>query len=144
MKAMHNLCRFIAVTSLALAAVGVIQPPRGLAAEGKGASKLMPVKTVEDLQTVEKGDILVMSCPKCKDTYTTVVGKSFKGMKREELETVVIHLCPNCETKIVTTGPGKSKKDKLVHSCKTCGSEDAFCCVMKKGSGPTPGMEEKK
>jgi hypothetical protein len=141
---MHNLCRFIAVAGFALAVVGVVCPPGAFAAEGKGASKLMPVKTVEDLQTIEKGDVLVMSCPKCKDTYTTVVKTSFKGMKREELETAVIHLCPSCETKIVTTGPGKSKKDKLVHSCKTCSSEDAFCCVMKKGSGPTPGMEEKK
>jgi len=144
MKAQNNLCRFIVVVVLGLAAVGLISAPSTARAQGKGASKLMPVKTVEDLQNVQKGDILLMSCPKCKDTYATVVEKSFKGMKREELETVVIHLCPSCETKIVTTGPGKSKQDKLVHSCKTCGSEDAFCCVMKKGTGPTPGMEDKK
>jgi hypothetical protein len=144
MKPSYNLCRFIVVAAFALSALGVTWPARTLAAEGKGASKLMPVKTVGDLQTVEKGDILVMSCPKCKDTYATVVEKSFKGMKREELETVVIHLCPSCETKIVTTGPGKFKTDKLVHACKTCGSEDVTCCLMKKNGGTTKGMEEKK
>ena len=37
----------------------------------------------------------------------------------------------------------QAKTDKIVHVCKNCGSEDAFCCVMKKGTGPTTGMEKK-
>jgi hypothetical protein len=40
----------------------------------------------------------------------------------------------------VTKGTGKQAQNVLVHTCKTCGSKDASCCVMKKGSGPTPGM----
>jgi hypothetical protein len=35
------------------------------------------------------------------------------------------------------------KTDKVIHTCKNCGSEDAFCCVMKKGAGATAGMEKK-
>ena len=115
--------------------------------KGDGASKLIQltaIKTVDDLQKVEAGDTIVMSCPKCKDTYATVVEKSFKGVTANELKTRPIHLCSACETKIVSKGHGKSAKDVVVHTCKTCGSKDVSCCVMKKGSGPTPGMEEKK
>jgi len=49
-----------------------------------------------------------------------------------------------CDTKVVTKGQGKAAVDTLVHTCKTCGSKDVSCCVMKKGGGPTAGMEEKK
>src|SRR5262249_13535673 len=113
-------------------------------AQGKGASQLMPlrkIQTVEDVQSVDIGDKIVMSCPKCKDTYVSTVEKSFKGMNRETLKTTQIHLCPSCETKFTTVGHGKAKKDKLVHVCKTCGSKDVSCCVMTKSGGTTAGME---
>lgn len=113
--------------------------------KGDGAAKLIqlkPIKTVEVLQTVEAGDTIVMSCPKCKDTYATVVEKSFKGVNQDELKKMTIHLCSACDTKIVTKGQGKSAKDVVVHTCKACGSEEVSCCVMKKGAGATPGMEK--
>src|ERR1043166_9433688 len=116
MKVGRNICRFTVIACLALAAISLM-PSSGLA-QGKGASQLMPLKslkTVEDLQSVDKGDKIVMSCPKCKDTYVTTVERSFKGMNHEELKTAVVHLCPTCETKIVATGHGKAKTDKLVH-----------------------------
>ncbi len=143
MKNDVQISKCLVSSSFALAIAVLAWLPSQALAQEKGAQKLMKIETVGDLQTVQAGDILVMSCPKCKDSYATVVKKSFKGMKREELETVVTHLCPNCDTKIVAVGPGKSKKDKLVHTCKSCGSDDAFCCVMKRGGGPTSGMEEK-
>ncbi|MGA2240580.1 MAG: hypothetical protein ABSH11_00865 [Verrucomicrobiota bacterium] len=118
-------------------------PSQALAQE-KGAQKLMKLQTVEDLQKVDVGDTIVMTCPKCKDTYTQVTEKTFKAVKPEELKNVTIHLCSGCETKLVTKGVGKHAKDVLVHTCKACGSEDVTCCVMKKGGGPTPGMGEEK
>jgi len=112
----------------------------------KGAQKLMelkPIKTAKDLEALEPGDMLAMSCPKCKSVTITYVEK---GLKRadatEKLE--VKHLCPGCETTIETKGHGKAAQDVVKHVCQTCGSTDAFCCVLKKGSGPTKGMEEKK
>jgi len=114
--------------------------------KGEGASKLIqlkPIKTVETLQTVEAGDTIVMSCPKCKDTYASVVEKSFKGVNQDELKKITVHLCSACDTKIVTKGEGKSAKDVVVHTCKACGSEDVSCCLMKKGAGATHGMEKK-
>ena len=147
MKTMHqaqgNLTRFIA----ALAIAGLMALPTFVFAQEKGAEKLMQlqkINTVEALQSVEAGDTIIMSCPKCKDTYATVVEKSFKGATPDQLKQVPIHLCPTCETKIVTKGQGKAVVNTVVHTCKTCGSKEVSCCVMKKDGGPTAGMDAKK
>jgi hypothetical protein len=110
----------------------------------KGAQLLMKLQKVEDVQQVEAGDTIVMSCPKCKDSYATVVTKSMKGMQREQINTVVKHMCPTCSTTIKTEGVGKNAVNKLVHTCNSCGSEDVSCCLMKKNGAPTAGMEDKK
>jgi hypothetical protein len=99
---------------------------------------------VQDLQQVEKGDTILMSCPKCQDTYATVVKKSLKGMQPDQISTVVKHLCPTCTTEIKTEGVGKNAVNKLVHTCNSCGSADVSCCLMKKGGGMTKGMDETK
>src|SRR5215471_7948933 len=129
---------------LALAVLGILSAPTAAFAQMKGAQRLMNLQTVEDLQQVEKGDIIVMSCPKCKETYAQVVDKSLKGLKAGEMKNVPVHLCDKCDTKIVTQGTGKQAKDTLVHSCKACGSEDVSCCLLKKQGGATKGMEEHK
>ena len=131
-------------SSLAFAlAVGVALPASLQAADQvKGAQLLMkPIKTADDLGKLEPGDMVAMSCPKCKTITVTYVEAS-KGAIKEEKATQK-HLCPGCGTTIKTEGRGKTAKDVVVHVCKTCGSEDAFCCVMKKGSSPTKGMEKK-
>jgi hypothetical protein len=134
-------CALVALTALVWLPLQVSAQTKG-----EGASKLIqlkPIQTVEALQSVEAGDTIVMSCPKCKDTYATVVEKSFKGVNQDELKKTTIHLCSACDTKIVTKGQGKSARDVVVHTCKACGSEDVSCCVMKKGAGATRGMEKK-
>ena len=128
---------------LTLAVLGLLSSPTAFA-QMHGAQRLMKLQTVEDLQHVEKGDIIVMSCPKCKETYAQVVDKSLKGLKAGEMKNVPIHLCDKCDTRIVTQATGKQAKDTLVHSCKECGSEDVSCCLLKKNAGATKGMEEKK
>lgn len=128
---------------IATVAAFALLPSLTLAQE-KGATKLMNLKTVEDLQQVQAGDTILMSCPKCKDTFATVATKSLKGMQPDEIKTVVKHLCPNCTTTIQTDGTGKNAQAKLVHSCNACGSTDVTCCLMKKNGGPTAGMEDKK
>lgn len=143
---MRNICHLSrcltnAVLMLAIASLASL-PAQALAQE-KGATKLMKVHTYEDLQNVDGGDTIVMTCPKCKDTYTQVVEKTYKNVKPEELKNVTIHLCSSCDTEVVTKGTGKQAQNLLVHTCKTCGSKDVTCCVMKKGGAPTPGMETK-
>ena len=112
----------------------------------KGAQKLIQlnaIKPVADAEAVQAGDTVVMSCPKCKTSWATIVEPATKTGVKPETKLVARHECPGCEHKFVTEGHGKAKTDKLVHTGKQCGSEDAFCCVMKKGAGPTPGMEKK-
>ena len=113
-------------------------------AQEKGATKLMKLSTPQDLQQVEVGDTIVMSCPKCKDTYTSVVTKPMKGVESEGMKPMMMHMCPTCSTTIKTEGWGKNSKDTLVHTCNACGSTKVSCCLMKKDGGPTAGMEEKK
>ena len=126
----------------AIAALALV--PTLTMAQDKGAYKLLPLRTAENLQQVEAGDTIVMSCPKCKDTYAAVTTKTLKGMQVEEVKTVVNHLCPTCSTTIKTEGMGRNAKNSLVHTCNSCGSEEVSCCLMKKNGGPTTGMEDKK
>jgi hypothetical protein len=128
---------------IATLAALVLIPSLAMAQE-KGATQLIKLTTVQDLQQVDKGDTVVMSCPKCKDTNTTVVAKSFKGMQPAEVNQMVKHLCPTCTTTIKTDGIGKNAKATLVHTCNSCGSDDVSCCLMKKDGGPTAGMAGKK
>ncbi len=147
MKTINQMCRSVVRFGFAVAVGSLLCAPLVSSAQpAKGAEKLMAlpqVNTLDALQSVDAGDTIVMSCPKCKDTYTTVVQKSFKGANGDQLKTVAIHLCDACETKLVTKGHGKNAKDVLVHTCKSCGSKDVSCCVMKKCASPTPAPDQK-
>ena len=129
--------------AFALAVVATLPASVQAADQVKGAQLLMKPMTVGDVNKLEPGDMVAMSCPKCKTITVTYIDKTTKGAIKEEKATQK-HLCAGCETIIKTEGRGKQAKDVVVHVCKTCGSEDAFCCVMKKGSGPTKGMEKEK
>jgi len=136
----------LSVCLVGLAVAGWLFTPTLVSAQEKGATKLLKlnaIKTVADADAVQAGDTVVMACPKCKDSWVTIVQPTTKAGAKPETTTVARHECPGCEHKYVTEGHGKAKTDKLVHICKQCGSEDAFCCVMKKVAGATPGMEKK-
>jgi hypothetical protein len=142
MKNATTVCKTILITGLAVAVLAWLPSPAQ--AQGKqGANLLKKVQTVEDVQQIEAGDTIVMSCPKCKDTYVQVVEKSWHAATPDQLKTVGVHLCSSCDTKLVTKVVDKQAKETLVHTCKVCGSEDVSCCLMKKGSGSTSGMEQK-
>ena len=137
----HNI---IAAGIAMAVAIAVWSPNTTSAADQvKGAQLLMKPMTVGDVNKLEPGDSVIMSCPKCKTITVTYIDKTTKGAIKEEKATQK-HLCAGCANIIKTEGQGKQAKDVVVHVCKTCGSEEAFCCVMKKGSGPTKGMEKEK
>lgn len=92
---------------------------------------LKPIKTVEDAQAIKDGDMVAMACPKCKTITYSYVDSSARGANKD-VKTVTKDACPGCDTKIVTTGVGKQAKNEIQHTCKDCGSHDAFCCVLKK------------
>jgi predicted RNA-binding Zn-ribbon protein involved in translation (DUF1610 family) len=115
-------------------------------AQEKGAERLLKLQrldTVADIQKVQPGDTVVMSCPKCKDTWVKVVQPPGKG-GRVETASVVQHQCPSCGAKIETTGVGKQATTQVKHVCTHCGSTEAFCSVMKKGVATAPSTDEHK
>lgn len=98
-----------------------------------GATRLMTIKTVGDIEALKPGDVVVMSCPKCETMMETRIERSPKGAGGAESK-VAVHGCPGCGAKWETTGTGKAKSDKVTHVCSHCGSEGAMCAVKKAGS----------
>lgn len=143
---MHTSLKNLPGCLAGMAVAGILLLPMLGMAQEKGATKLLKlpaINTAADAEAVQPGDTVIMSCPKCKESWVTIVEKSPKTGAASTTTTVRRHECRGCENNYVTEGHGKAKTSKLVHTCKNCGSEDAFCCEMKKGSGPTPGMEKK-
>lgn len=96
-----------------------------------GGLKLMQLSTVGQVQAVQTGDAVVMTCPKCKTVTYNQVKATAKG-GGSAVETIAAHGCPGCAAKFETTGHGKAKEDKVTHVCSHCGSNEAFCSVLKK------------
>ena len=107
---------------------------------GQRVMQLAALNTVADIQKVQEGDMIVMSCRKCKSAWIREVQSVGKGGRTDAVN-VERHECPGCEVKITVKGIGKAGKKIVKHVCKECGSKDAFCCAIKKGSAPTLGME---
>lgn len=131
---------FLNLWTLALLALG-LSATAGLAAE-KGAERLQSmtkVSTYGDLENLKAGDKFVMVCAKCQTVMTHKVSKSKGGdipMMTAE------HKCSGCNSTITTVGHGKSKTDKVTHSCSGCGDGSVFCCSSPKGGKATEGMEK--
>jgi hypothetical protein len=146
MKTLNPLSRNIglaAALAFALAFVPAVRAADG-SAKGGGAAQLKllysskPIVTGEDAAKVKPGDTVAMACPKCK---TIMVSKITQERGQRIAGKAAEHLCPGCGVKYETSGHGKAKTEKVLHTCNKCGSTDAFCCVMKKGDLP---MEEKQ
>ena len=149
MKTTNRTNKWLLGTSVALVVGAVTLMPVNSSAQEKGSAKggaqqlMKPIKTVQDLEALQAGDMVAMSCPKCKNITVTYVEPTFKAMEPKE-KVKGQHTCPGCQTTISEKGHGKAKKEVVQHICQHCGSKSAFCCAMKKGSGPTKGMEGKK
>src|SRR5262245_40279643 len=128
--------------ALVVATAWTAQAQEKGSAKGGATLLLKPIKSTEDVQALKPGDAVVMTCPKCQTNTITYIETTKGHIKEEKGKTE--HLCPGCETKIETTGVGKAAKAEVTHVCKKCGSKDAMCCVLKKGSGPTKGMDDVK
>ena len=139
-------------TVLALTVLAFAAPT--FAASKKGArsfsEKMTAIKTVADAEAVKPGDRIAMACAKCKTILVSVVKKPvrgaayFSGDGKKPTNLVAKHGCPGCKSEITVKGVGKGKERVIKHTCTACGDESAFCCVTRKGAGPTKGMEKKK
>jgi hypothetical protein len=95
-----------------------------------GATKLMNIKTVGDIEALKPGDVVVMACAKCETVMETRIEHPPKGAGGTETK-LAVHGCPGCGAKFETVGAGKAKTDKVTHVCSHCGSEGAMCAVRK-------------
>jgi hypothetical protein len=116
----------ILVGCLILGMVGLLAPTLS-SAEGKGASKLMsPTPTAQ----VQAAKTTHMAC--CADAYVKVADTSAKGMNAGATKAVPTHMCPSCQTKIVSVGTGKAKTDSVIHSCGNNAVASTSCCSTTK------------
>ncbi len=130
--------KFVVATVLAAAFV-TMAPSQALAQRGTEHSmQSHPIKTSQDIDALKPGDLVAMSCPKCKDVTFSYVDTG-RGANNPA-KTGTKHTCPACKTTIETTGSGKAASDAVKHVCSKCGSDMAYCCAVKKGD-LTKGME---
>ena len=68
-----------------------------------------------------------MSCPKCKDVFTTQSDLTPRGLGARTLvaggaptQTVARHLCDGCSVEWIITGHGKAKEAVAIHKCASC------------------------
>ena len=96
-----------------------------------GASKLMTLKTVSDIEGLKTGDVVVMACAKCDTITETRIEHPSKGAAGAVETKVAVHKCPGCGTKWEVDGHGKAKTEKATHVCSHCGAKGAVCAVRK-------------
>jgi transposase-like protein len=134
MKNMIQIRRLLIRSTFTLALAGLPWLPTAGSAQEKGATQLMQFnanKSATALTSATPVGSGAMSCPKCKDTLTTVVEKTGKAVQPQIQSQVQKHACPGCGTTIVTEGHGKAATSKAVHACKESGNTVASCCAMK-------------
>ena len=105
-----------------------------LAADGTakgGATKLMSLKTVSDIEGIKPGDVVVMACAKCETVTETRIEHPSKGASGAVETKVAAHKCPGCGVKWEVDGHGKAKTEKATHVCSHCGAKGAVCAVKK-------------
>jgi predicted RNA-binding Zn-ribbon protein involved in translation (DUF1610 family) len=123
----------LAIATLAVALFANINALAADVTAKGGATKLMPLKNVSDIEALQPGDVVVMACPKCQDITETRIERPPKGAGVTETK-VAVHGCPGCGAKWETVGAGKAKTEKATHVCSHCGGT-ALCAVKKASSG---------
>src|SRR5262245_17554376 len=127
-KLMKTTNRIPALILGATFALGISLTGATAAQKGDGALLLIgkPSKAVA-ATAVAPAASTTHRCGLCGDVFVTVVDKATKG-PNHTVKKVAQHTCPACETKIVTTGVGKAKRDVAIHSCGTVEAA-AVCCA---------------
>ena len=99
---MKNMIRILMAVAVAVVFVSASRAADDKVGKGKGPA-------------VVAGENVLMTCPHCKDDYVVKLTKTAKGTEPEK-SVVGTHLCTKCETKLTTTGAGKSKTEVVEHT----------------------------
>jgi len=134
--------RFVGLAIASALFVGVIGAANA-ADQIKGGERQLNLLGIKTRAVPSESSYVPMSCPKCKDEYSTRVDWSARGAHKPSV-LVTKHLCDGCDTTITTVGRGKQAKEVVVHKCTSCGADSLACCSTNKGSETaTKGMEKK-
>ncbi len=130
-KTKGGLGGLLAIATLAAALFTNINAVAADVTAKGGATKLMTLKTVSDIEDLKTGDVVVMACAKCDTMTETRIAHSPKGTAGATETKVAVHTCPGCGTKLEVDGHGKAKTEKVTHVCSHCGAKGAVCAVRK-------------
>ena len=92
----------------------------------KGGQTLVRLTKDTPAAKVEAAAPMAHKCALCTDTLISVVDKGTKG-PNHLVTKMSRHNCADCDTKIVTEGTGKAKKDVAMHTCAV--DVKATCCA---------------
>jgi hypothetical protein len=92
----------------------------------KGAETLVRLTKGSPPAKVEAATPMAHKCALCTDTIVSVVDKGTKG-PNHLVTKVSRHNCAACDTRIVTEGTGKAKRDVAMHTCAA--DLKAACCA---------------
>ena len=99
--------------------------PCQMMAQEKGATKLLTLKTLPDLQQVEAGDTIVMSCPKCKDAFAVSRTPRFALISTTLAEPAVINPPPLSTRAAALKVPSTAPKEASLVTAR----RPAFTCT---------------
>jgi hypothetical protein len=94
----------------------------------KGAETLVRLTKGSAVTPAQVAAPMAHKCANCTDSLVTVVDKGTKG-PNHLVSKVARHNCAGCDTKIVTEGTGKAKRDVATHSCNA--EVKPLCCATK-------------
>jgi len=103
--------------------------------EGDHPLHMKHINTQAEAEALKPGDCLAMVCSMCRNVVFHRVGN---GTTHVDLLTVgKSHTCSDCEgdVRVVGTGEGSGKSEKVKHVCSSCGADAMFACATPPGSG---------
>ena len=93
------------------------------------------ISTQAEAEALRPGDCLAMVCSMCRNVVFHRVGSDTTHV---DLLTVgESHTCSDCkgDVRVVGTGEGSGKSEKVKHVCSNCGADAMFVCATRPGSG---------
>ncbi len=122
-------------SAILLAFASLVALPTSGFAENKGGTQLLALASHQKAKNPKEqapADATSMSCPKCKDSWVSVLEKTGKAVQPEVRHQVQLHECPGCSDTTVTKGHGKAAATEAMHTCSLGEKQNTSCCVTKK------------
>jgi hypothetical protein len=135
MTTIPNFRNLVTRSAILFAFAGLVALPTTGVAENKGGNQILALASRQSSETPRGQQPTVstsVSCPKCKDSWASVVEKTGKAVQPEVRHEVQRHECSGCNDTTVTKGHGKAAATEAMHTCSLGEKQNTSCCVTKK------------